>query len=857
MADKPLLILSEPGAPSDRDPGRRFPFTLHRPSRSKQVTKFKPFFISLLKTFAKLRFDSGGVLPEEVLVLETKGPVEKFINATKRIDGLEWLGEIETDEIEPDEDFYYLNNPKKGEGEPVKQEDMKLRKRIFMVFSNQSGLRRLLGLWNKWKREKRLSFGLAPFNALFNLLSDIRRWDVRDRLQDTGMLEGWNDWLSNEQQSIPFQIELWFRSKPETRAASKDTVLTLVRGLQGELVTESIISEISYHGLLVKIPRASVERIVNELNNSELLKCSSIQYFRPTGQMVLSIGDNAEHLSDAINSSITEPLTDPIIALLDSMPLQNHNILRERLRVDDPDNFESIYSIGERDHGTAMSSLILKGDLSINNDYLKSFLYVRPIMVPDTRDWHAIKVVTIPHDILEVDLIHRSVVRLFDGDGNSSGVAPNVCIVNLSIGIYGRTFEYAMTPLAKLIDWLSWKYKVLFTVSAGNHTTNLSIGIRESEIRSKTPSEIQRSVLRALMNDTRNRGILSPAESINSLTVGAQHRDLSTEENLNARVINPFSHHELPNVISAHGHGYKRSVKPDVLLPGGKQMLNIPNLPTDDSYEITKRIISPGQKVATPGTVQGALDKTKYSCGTSNSTALTTRLAGELHETLIQLRNEHNGSQLDQVPKAVLLKALIAHGASWNAAKELFEDAFDDDRYSIKSMISRLLGYGFVDTAFSKECYQNKVTTIGVGVINVDQSFIHNIPLPEEINGVVCKKRLVVTLAWLSPINSLHQKYRKAKLIASLDKDPLHLTSKEVTQSMSQKGTLQHEIFENHQRVAYPVDSSLEIKVNCFEDSPSLDESIPYALITTLQVAEPIDIYSEIRNRILIPRIRV
>ena len=478
-------------------------------------------------------------------------------------------------------------------------------------------------------------------------------------------------------------------------------------------------------------------------------------------------------------------------------------------------------------------------------------------MVPDLRDWHSPKVVTVPHDTLEIDLIHRSVVRLFEGINKSVGVAPKVCIVNLSIGVYGRIFEFAMSPLAKLIDWLSWKYKVLFIVSAGNHSTNLAIGIPESEIRTKTTNDVQKSVLKALVRDTRNRGILSPAESINGLTVGAQHKDLSTQDNLHSRVLNPFSHHEFPNVISAHGHGYKKSVKPDVLLPGGKQLLNIPNLPTDDSYGIANRIISPGQKVASPGTVQGVLDKTKYSCGTSNSTALTTRLAGELYETINELRIEHNGLLLDQIPKSVLLKALIAHGASWNTAKSLFEDTFDDNSHSIKSLITRLLGYGFVDTTFSKECSLNKVTTIGVGLIRADESFIHKIPLPENINGVFCKKRLIVTLAWLSPVNSLHQRYRKAKLIASLENDPMHLTSKEVTQSMSRKGTLQHEIFENHQVVAFPTNSILEIKVNCFEDSPSLDEIIPYALITTLQLAEPIDIYSKIRSQILALRVRV
>ena len=46
--------------------------------------------------------EASGVVPEEVIVLETVGSVDDFIVGVRHIDGLEWLGEIEEEDIPPD-----------------------------------------------------------------------------------------------------------------------------------------------------------------------------------------------------------------------------------------------------------------------------------------------------------------------------------------------------------------------------------------------------------------------------------------------------------------------------------------------------------------------------------------------------------------------------------------------------------------------------------------------------------------------------------------------------------------------------------------------------------------------------------
>ena len=74
-----------------------------------------------------------------------------------------------------------------------------------------------------------------------------------------------------------------------------------------------------------------------------------------------------------------------------------------------------------------------------------------------------------------MDKIHEAVRRLFEPEAGQ--VASNVRIINLSIGIRYREFYNIISPLARLLDWLSYKYRVLFIVSAGNHPEAIDTGL--------------------------------------------------------------------------------------------------------------------------------------------------------------------------------------------------------------------------------------------------------------------------------------------------------------------------------------------------------------------------------------------
>lgn len=74
-----------------------------------------------------------------------------------------------------------------------------------------------------------------------------------------------------------------------------------------------------------------------------------------------------------------------------------------------------------------------------------------------------------------------------------------------------------------------------------------------------------------------------------------------------------------------------------------------------------------------------------------------------------------------------------------------------------------------------------------------------------------------------------------------------------------QPGTVQYEILEGEKATAFIDGDNLEIQVNCRADAGVLEDMVPYALATTLEVAEEIniDIYSEVSVRVQAAQIRI
>ncbi len=163
-----------------------------------------------------------------------------------------------------------------------------------------------------------------------------------------------------------------------------------------------------------------------------------------------------------------------------------------------------------------MTSLILHGDRNLREPALQRSIYLRPVLyAPGNGENER----THP-DRLLIDTIYRAVLRMKEGD---DATAPNVFIVNLSLGDKNRPFTRTMSPWGRLLDYLAERFGILFIVSAGNVRNPLPVpafnGI--TELESATPEERQRAILKALGEQRSQRTLLSPAEALNVVTVGA------------------------------------------------------------------------------------------------------------------------------------------------------------------------------------------------------------------------------------------------------------------------------------------------------------------------------------------------
>ncbi len=837
MGTRPLLIFPQPqAAPRQTLTARgRLPVL---PTLDQQRGRVSPKLMELQRVFraqrANLRESAQGADPERVLVIETAGSVDNFLTAVKRTRGLEWLAEWEED-LPADEFFYKKEDDRTS---PVSG-------RLYLTMSNQTALRQLVHLWNRFRKDPKRKFdhGLANWRHVFNQLRDIRFWDAQDRLAHTGVLEYWRERLAAAD-VVPFEVEFWFRHSAEARARSSERLRALVNASQGTITQEAVVEEIEFHGAVGRLARNEVERIIANLD-SAVIHCEDVMFFRPVAQL-------ADPISTEEPGGLNIPAADasnlaPRVGLLDGMPLENHSALRNRLIIDDPDNWAADYSASARQHGTAMASLIVRGELGTNSPLLPSPLYVRPVLRRLENPLSGQTDEAMPEDQLAVDLVHRAVRRMFVGAGQAPPAAPTVRVINFSIGDRVRLFDRTISPLARLLDWLSWHYNVLFIVSAGNHVDPIELRVPRAQFANLTPAQLQTEIVGSIIRDGHLRRLRVPAEAMNALTVGAAHTDASAIGILGGR-INPYQLSDLPSPISPVGFGYRRSVKPDLLAAGGRQLYREKLGNAHEFATLNPQIttVAPGLLVASPGTQAGATNATRHTCGTSGSAAITSHAAGLILHGMAELRNEPGGELLDETLDHVVVKCLLVHDCSWGDSAAKLGD---------RELSTRLIGYGLIDTGRLLACTDQRATLLGCGRLVDGEGHRFEVPLPPSLIGNTAWRALRITLAWLTPINAANRKYRSASLWVEPPTAPLKVTRSEVDGNAVRRGTVQHEVLTGEQASAYIDGFRVAIQVNCREDAGRLDAAVPYALAVTLEVGAGINlpIYAEIRDRLRIP----
>lgn len=856
MAHHPHLSFLPPvSATLDKLPGGGSkPIT---PPLTSQLNRFSNKFTQLTRQFAEqvqITSSIDGLRPEKVLVIEIAGSIKNFTNALQKVPGFSNIQHLlYDDEVEDDVIFYEKS---KGQREPA-------RKEVYLTMSNQDGLRRLLSHWNNMSSTGKADRGLAPLKDALSQLHDMRFWDTQDRIKKTGLLEDWRERIEfpfdERPDLVPFEIELWFSNSVLQQQEVERAIRLLINNEGGSITGVYRHDGIAYHALRGELPIAKVQEVIEKgAEYLSLMRCDEVMYFRPLGQCGFTLDSDLDDLPEEEINELAdiEVGTKSVVALLDGLPLANHAALVKHIIIDDPDDFSSMYNEpSEHLHGTAMSSLIIHGDGYTNNRSLETPLYVRPILAPGRPNLKGKRLECIPEGVLPLDLIHRAVKRMFDGEPGVLPTAPDVKAINLSVCDPKQLFDRNMSPWARMLDWLSYKYDVLFIVSAGNHIEDIEFNITNGEFGLLSTADKEKLFIEKLNASRWEKRLMAPAESINAVTVKATHHDNFSDQ-LAANIVDPFETKLMFSPVNPISLGKFNSIKPELMAPGGRvtyrNMAYIDSAPLVLSPISTPKPFGPGQKVATPGTNLGAINSFAFSYGTSNAAALTTRRIAMLHETVSSMKKFHPEA-LEQAAESLILKALIVHGAevplpAKNRIVEILKR--EHNSRTFKDDEGQYFGYGHLNEERIHSCTSNQATLIYTGSVKLDNSDLYHFPLPPCLAGSIEERRMIVTLAWFSPINPLHDEYRQAQMWVSDPKNSkLNFDEGDYYHHHQKKGTVFHHVVRGDRASNYLNDKDVLLKVNCKARAGASNLDIPYALVVTLETTNPnLPIYEEVKN---------
>ncbi len=847
LAFGPPVVGSRP-AQTPRDVPR-----LSKPGAGRQGERLTPQFRELIAAFdserASLAIDSPDeVDPALVVVFDLAGSVKDFRNAIDRIDGLEFLSELLGDRADPDDDFYMVE---RGKG----RIDSTVPHSLYLVMSNARAIDELMRLFELWQQDQSVTFahGLGKFKGAFEQLTAIRRWGPEDRVRETGLRERWEETLEVVGQSLSpvvVEVELWYRSDAGQRAVAESHVEQIVADSGGSILDRSQIGDIGYHALLAELPIQQVHSVLNAGAGSiRLLTTDDVMFVSPFMPM-------------SVAPATLDPVTDlrlppaervnglPRIALLDGLPFQNHDALTGRVGVDDPDGLAEDYPVSSRNHGTAMASLIIHGDLSARGEPLDRPLYVRPIMRPHELPGHEH---VLPNRLFP-DLLHRAVRRIVEGEGGRGATARSVRIINLSIGAQARALVRRMSPAGRLLDWLADSYNLLFVVSAGNHLDPVTIPADAAG----DAATARLAATRAVYDLTLLRGILPPGDALNALTVGATHADGLGDIDVpdTAWDITDLG---APAHYTATGPGVDRSVKPDLHHIGGRAIYARPVIePGRDSVSVKlaqTATTGPGLQVAAPGRA-GATNATVFTTGTSNATALVTREASHLFD-ILETSGSDNGE--DPLPDAryhpLLVRALLVHASGWGQWGTRLRQELGLDNQQARRQLTALLGYGGLDAARLGTAATNRAVLVAGGHIARDERHTYELPLPPSLQSRAEWHRFTITLAYMAPTVGQLTRYRSAKVyFATPDTGLAGGDRIDAEHNTVRRGSLQHEIIEGTRAMVFGDGDAFPIHIECMDDAQRLGagKSIRYALVVSVETAVETSttVHAEVRARL-------
>jgi Subtilase family len=826
---KPLLRLTpQAERPRALGPPRNMPSPEAFPG-GRQAERIGPKFTRLAEVLARggdvleLRADATALAPERLLVFEVRGAIGTFADAVRRVPGLELVDEEEMTSDELDR-------------QPV----------AYLMVPDLAALRDIESLWRRW-RAGQLVRGETAWSNVFERLRDLRPWGPADRVQpyEANILAAEIDGLE-EGELVRLEIEMVFRANEAVAAENSETVIAAVGARGGRLVSRARIADIAYHALLVDLPVWSVRQIIAQAPDG-IAGLESVMHIRP--QSVSTGIEVDDPLEPDLAAIAPRALGEPILALLDGVPVANHRLLADHVRIDDPFDLVPDALVAQRRHGTAMASLIVHGDRNRIEPSLPRQIHVVPVIGNGDA---------FPRDRLIIDMIFLAVTRLRE-------TAPNVLIVNLSLGNARRPFHGQLSAWARLVDRLAQRFGLLFIVSAGNQVEHFGVTAYPTSLAYEAAAGLDRATatVTALNNIAADRRLLSPAETVNGVTVGACNDDaVSPADRALARaLIDPFPDHRTANPSSSLGPGFANAVKPDILMPGAREHLQVIRSHGHIDVRPSRPARGAGLRVAAPP-ANGRENLDGYTNGTSAAAALASRTCHRIHDALEATYGAEFLS-LPTINRAVLLKALLVHPARWpddmaELIRRTIGPAGRGQASRQKDNIRRFLGYGCVDADDAVACASDRATFFATGTLQRDRTATIAVPVPVAIGGQARPHMLAATLAWFTPVSPGRKSYRSCKLKIL---DPTEIGALAVAAHSNQpdgnqtnRGTVFTRCWSGDSAPVVGPDMTIALQIQRDPDQAAvIDEPLIYGLAVTLAMPGELRIYEQARALIAPP----
>ena len=787
------------------------------PSRGSQGTRLGRRFKDLDDAFAEqatLTQSLGSSDPQLVVVFEAVDERVDLTGVAQRA-GLEILSEVERD-YDPDPNF-----PRK-----TVNQDLPVNGCLHAVCINEQSKANILGQWRRWQQTGQVDTGYAPLRDLFAHLKDVRVWGPKDRVRMSELAVALSGMLPGDH---TVEIELWYRLSAPLRQKAQDEVANLVAAAGGQVISTAQVDQVGYHGMKCTVPLDLLHRLATgDFDAIAAVKSSHVMYLRATAQTHSFSEEIAA--TAAVGSDL--PVGDPVLCVLDGVPVANHPRLTGRVVVADPDDLssDSATETELRRHGTAMASVCVWGDISSGENPATRPVLVRPILTPafDTQQ----RVEELVNAELAPDLMRRVFRELFDGSGSADPMGGSIVVINLSVGDPAAPFDGVLSSWARTIDWLSATYGVVVVVSAGNHRS-LPTPSGAGAVASLTGTDRADAINALVAEASPRRSLLAPADSINALTVGALNADDAGAVQLGYR-FDPSDGGLIVNPTSALGTGHRRSVKPDLLAPGGRALFQSPvTFNATELQPAPQSAYGPGIRVAASTSSSEA-----FTMGSSPAAALVSRAAARAVDAVVELA----ARPLTRSELAVATKALVAH------ATRVPEDLRTHDDIRPYSH-----GYGIPLRALADGCEPHEASILFVGNLGANEQSTLSFPLPNGLQQTGLK-RVTGTLAWLTPVNWRHRQYRRAALDFSKPTGFTDLgTALDVSSERSKRGTLQHAVWEVNRAIGVGAGSDLELTVHCKEQAGGLNgERVDFAVVLSLWVAPTlnVDVYAQVEQQV-------